>query len=205
MRHVSDHAHPAGSSNEAADFDVQALRRGDAKAFEALVRSETPRLFRMIVRMIRDEDDAKSVLQETFLQAYQRIDTFRGDSKVTTWLYAIGLNQARAYLRKAKRYATLEEQDLERLQPNFRKGRYDPQPVAWDPGKITELNERQRLVHAAIDQLPPDYKQVVLLRDIEGLSTDEAAQIVGVSPGALRVRLHRARQALRTLLERHMR
>ena len=194
---------PADSQPTQPPLDQDAVLRGDRMAFAQLVRQESPRLFRVIVRIVRDEDEARSVMQETFLQAYQRLDTFRRESKLTTWLYAIGINQARAALRRLRRTRTLEEQDIERLQPAFVKGMY-AQPVrAWRPDKVAEANERRRLVHEAIDRLPDTYRTVVILRDIEELSTTEAAELLGISEGALRVRLHRARQALRALLAEH--
>ena len=184
-------------------IDIEALLRGDRQAFEQLVRQESPRLFRVIVRIIKDEDEARSVMQETYLQAYQRLHSFRRESKLTTWLYAIGINLARASLRKTRRYDMLEEGDIERLQPSFVKGMYAQKYEAWNPQRIAERSERQQIVREAIDRLPPDYRLVVMLRDIEQLSTTEAARILEISEGALRVRLHRARQALRALLEKH--
>ena len=184
-------------------IDTEALLRGDRAQFEMLVRQESPRLFRVIVRIIKDEDEARSVMQETFLQAYQRLHSFRRESKLTTWLYAIGINLARASLRKTRRYDMLEEADIERLQPSFNKGMYAQKYEAWNPHLHVERSERQRIVREAIDRLSPDYRLVVILRDIEQLSTSEAARILEISEGALRVRLHRARQALRALLEKH--
>ncbi len=193
--------HPQPSHTE--PIDVEALLAGDRREFEKLVRQESPRLFRVIVRILRDDDETRSVMQETFLQAYQRLDTFRREAKLTTWLYAIGINLARASLRKTRRYDTLEEADIERLQPAFSKGMYAQTYTDWNPLRLAERSERQRLVRQAIDQLPPDYRLVVILRDLEGLSTAEAARVLDISEGALRVRLHRARQALRALLEPH--
>ena len=184
-------------------IDTEAVLRGDRKAFERLVHQESPRLFRIIVRILKDEDEARSVMQETFLQAYLRLHSFRRESKLTTWLYAIGINLARASLRKTRRYELLEEADIERLQPSFSKGMYAQKYPAWNPHQLAERAERRRIVHEAIDQLPPNYRLVVILRDIEQLSTAEAARILEISEGALRVRLHRARQALRALLEKH--
>ena len=193
---------PAQSTTK-SPIDIEALLRGDRAAFEALVRQESPRLFRVIVRIVKDEDEARSVMQETFLQAYQRLHSFRRESKLTTWLYAIGINLARASLRKSRRYDMLEEADLERLQPSFNKGMYAQKVDAWNPQRQAERSERRHLVRQAIDRLPSDYRLVVILRDIEQLSTTEAARILEISEGALRVRLHRARQALRSLLDKH--
>ncbi len=190
---------------EQRGFDPEAVLRGDPQAFEQLVRQESPRLYRVIVRLVRDEDEAQSVMQETFLQAYKRLPTFRGESKLTTWLYAIGINLARASLRKARRTTSLSEEEIERLQPRFVAGMYAEPYEAWNPHRTAERAERRRLVHEAIERLPDDYRSIVTLRDIEGLSTAEAARILEISEGAARVRLHRARQALRKLLDGYFR
>lgn len=184
-------------------LDVEAILRGDRAAFAHLVEKESPRLFRVIVRVLHDEDEARSVMQETFLQAYQRLGTFRRESKLTTWIYAIGINLARAALRKMRRADTFEEADIERMQPRFEKGMFAQEPRSWNPQKIAEKSQRRLLVHRAIAQLPEDYRVIITLRDLEELSTDEAADTLGISNGAARVRLHRARQALRTLLSKH--
>ena len=97
----------------------------------------------------------------------------------------------------------LEEADIERLQPPFRLGMYVERYARWSPERLAELDERRRLVRQAIDRLPDDYRLVVILRDIEELSTAEAARVLELSEGAVRVRLHRARQALRALLDTH--
>lgn len=204
MKHKSNMAEQ-DSREGSTGYDLDALLRGDKAAFELLVKEESARLFRVIVRIVRDEDEAASVMQETFLQAYERIHTFRGDSKLTTWLYAIGINLSRAALRKSRRTTALEEGDLDRLQPSFSRGMYRHTSQDWDPAKIAETNEVRQLVRRAIDRLPEDYRVVVTLRDIQELPTAEVAQMLGISEGAVRVRLHRARQALKSLLDPHMR
>ena len=188
------------SAAEKVKIDQEALLRGDPDQFALLVQNESPRLFRMIMRIVQDEDEARSVLQETYLQAYKRLDTFRGEAKISTWLYAIGLNLARAALRKLKRANPVESDIIERLQPAFQKGMHVQQFDEWNPLKITEKSERKKLVHGAIAELPEDYREVIMLRDIEELSTSEVAETLNISEGAVRVRLHRARTALRTLL-----
>lgn len=181
--------------------DTDAVLRGDRAAFEDLVRQESPRLYRVILRILHDEDEAKSIMQETFLQAYKGLETFRGESKLTTWLYGIGINLARAALRKQQRLQPLEDQELDRLQPEFRQGMYAEPYEPWNPEKLAELKDRKGLVHKAIEQLPEQYRTVLVLRDIEEWSTEETAKMLSISEGAVRVRLHRARQALRALLD----
>jgi RNA polymerase sigma-70 factor (ECF subfamily) len=178
--------------------DVDRLIAGDAHEFEKLVVRESGRLYRIIRRIVRDDDEARSVMQEAFLQAYQRRETFRRESMFTTWLYGIGINLARVSARKSARTSVFSEEQLLQLQ----------QPLAatastsseWNPAKMAESAERQRIVRNAISRLPEDYRIVVSLRDIEELSTDEVAQILGVTEGAVRVRLHRARKALKEML-----
>ena len=89
---------------------VDAILAGDRKAFEEMVIQESPRLYRVILRVLGEPDEAQSILQETFLQAWQRLDTFRGDSRFTTWLYAIGINLAKGSLRKSRRLSSLDDQ-----------------------------------------------------------------------------------------------
>jgi RNA polymerase sigma-70 factor (ECF subfamily) len=186
-------------------LDTERLLAGDRAEFERMVAQESPRLFRVIVRMLGDEDEARSILQETFLQAYQRLDTFRGDSKFTTWLYAIGINLARGELRKSKRLSSLDEKDVERMQPTFDRGMFAERVEPWSPHRLAELHDRRRIVHDAIDRLPADYRTVVTLRDIQEYPTKDVAEMLGISRGAVRVRLHRARQALRSMLDGHFR
>lgn len=194
-----------GASAATYEYDEAAVLSGDEEAFEALVRSETPRLYRLIARILRDEDEARSVLQETFLTAYESLSRFRGQSRLSTWLYGIALNQARAARRKQQRVHAVEVADVDRLQPDPTAGAFSRSVDAWQPDRIAEKSERLRLVRDAIDRLPEDHREVVLLRDMSELSTAEAAEILGISEGALRVRLHRARQALRSLLEVYFR
>lgn len=193
------------SKDTSNNIDLDLLLAGDPTAFEQLVQQESPRLFRMIMRIVQDEDEAKSVMQETYLQAYKRLDTFRKESKFSTWLYAIGLNLARAALRKSRRFDALDDDKVERLQPSYANGMFADTLESWNPQKLAELSERKQLVHKAIAKLPTDYRTVLTLRDIEELSTTEVADTLDISEGAVRVRLHRARHALRNLLTEYFR
>jgi len=156
-----------GTESPTSEPDIDALLRGDEKAFELLVSQESPRLFRIIYRILGDEDEAQNILQETFLQAFQRLHTFRRESKLTTWLYAIGINLARGSLRKSKRLSSLDDQEVDRMQPSFSKGMFVETPEHWDPLKLAEQKDRHAILHQAIHKLPEDYKTIVILRDIE--------------------------------------
>ncbi|PEN05244.1 RNA polymerase subunit sigma-24 [Longimonas halophila] len=168
-----------------------------------MVESETPRLFHIILRYVNDDEAARSLVQETFLQAYKNLDSFRGDSQLTSWVTGIGINLARSWLRKNKRQQPMDEETMERLQPDFRFGRYTGSFEPWDPEQTAERAERKELVHKALDELSDSYREVIVLRDLEERSTKETAELLGISRGAVRVRLHRARQALRSLLDPH--
>lgn len=182
-------------------YDIDKLLSGDHLAFEHLVREETPRLLRMLIRILRNEEDAKSIVQETFLIAYQRMHTFRSESKFTTWLYSIGIYQARMSLRKKRRQRSLQEAEKERLFPQCAWGSYRERYDSWTPELVAESQERARLVRESLEKLPENYREVITLRDMEDLSAKEVSDLVGISDGAVRVRHHRARQALRELLD----
>ncbi|MEQ9105412.1 MAG: sigma-70 family RNA polymerase sigma factor [Rhodothermales bacterium] len=191
-------------TNDPSPVDIEALLAGNRTEFEKLVIQESPRLFRILVRMLGDDDEARSIMQETWLQAWQRLDSFRRESKLTTWLYAIGINLARGVLRKAKRTRPLDEHDVGHLQPSFNRGMFEHHVDAWSPEQFAILADRKQVVHDAIDRLPDDYREVVIMRDIEEMDTDDVARALDLSNGAVRVRLHRARQALRALLQAQM-
>ncbi len=178
----------------------KAILQGDKQAFEQLVRDESPRLYRMIYQIINNEDEARSVLQETFLQSYVRLASFRGEAKLTTWVYSIGLNLARAARRKSSRIRVLEESEFEALSPQFIRGSHARNMKDWDVAHHVERNEQKQLLHEAIRRLPEQHRTIVNLKDINGWATEDVANLLNISHGAVRVRLHRARQALRTLL-----
>lgn len=181
--------------------DLPALLGGNRREFEKLVRRESPRLYRVILRIVKNSDEAESVMQEAYLQAYKRLATFRGDAKFTTWLYAIAINLAKASIRKRKRFSSYEQEQIERMQPRFSRGFHVESYDRWNPHRLAELEQRKRIVHDAISKLPPDHRAIIVLRDIEELSTAEAAAVLDIKEGTARVRLHRARQALRSVLD----
>lgn len=170
---------------------------------DRLVREESGLVYRCVGRIIRDEDEIRNLTQETFLQAIQNIESFRGEAKVSTWLCSIAINLARAHLRKTRRYDVMAEEDLENLLPTFGfLGHGTEMYREWNPEKYAEHGERVEMVRDALELLPDDYKLVIVLRDLEELNTQEVADMLDLSEGAVRVRLHRARQALRKLLDR---
>ena len=177
------------------------LRSGEAAAYEALVRRETPRLLAVARRMLRNEEDARDAVQDAFVNAFRAIDAFEGGCRVSTWLHRIMVNAALMKLRTRRRKP---EESIEGLLPTFLEdGHHAHHPREWRDDIETELarKEDRDFVRACIDELPESYRTVLLLRDIEDLDTAETAELLGVSENVVKVRLHRARQALRTLLE----
>jgi len=191
-----------------ADDDevLRRLRGGDEEAYATVVRRHGGHLLAVARRFLRNEEDARDAVQEAFRAAFRAIDRFEGGAKLSTWLHRIAVNAALMRLRSRKRRP---ETAIEDLLPAYREDGHHldpPRPWAVAPdGDEAERNEVRELVRDAIDRLPDAYRNVVLLRDIEGIDTEETARLLETSPGAIKTRLHRARQALRTLLNPHFR
>jgi RNA polymerase sigma-70 factor, ECF subfamily len=181
------------------------MRAGDESAFEACVRTYCGRLLAVALRILRNEEDANDAIQEAFLSAFKGIQQFKGEARLSTWLHRIVVNAALGRLRRLQRHP---EQSIESLLPHFGEGEHqlDP-PVPWKatPETVVQDRETREVVRNCINQLPETYRMVLLLRDIEGLATEETAQVLGTSAGVVKTRLHRAHQALRTLLDPHFR
>jgi RNA polymerase sigma-70 factor, ECF subfamily len=184
------------------DALVARLRAGDEAAFELVVRREGGRLLAVARRFLRNEDDARDAVQEAFLSAFRSIATFAQGSRFSTWLHRILINVCLMKLRSTRRRA---EGSIEDLLPKFAEdGHQIDHPTPGWEGSAEELLQRSEtrvIVRRTIEQLPDTYRSVLLLRDIEELTTEEVARLLGVTENAVKIRLHRARQALRTLLE----
>lgn len=177
------------------------VRRHDNAACEEFVRRFGGQMLAVARRFLRCEQDAADAVQEAFLSAFRSIEDFSGSSRIGTWLHRIVVNSCLMKLRSAKsRPAT----SIESLLPTFDEtGHHARRVLAWDapPSDRVHAAELRAMVRASIDDLPEQHRVVLLLRDIEELDTQETAERLAISPAAVKVRLHRARQALRTLLE----
>jgi RNA polymerase sigma-70 factor (ECF subfamily) len=179
---------------------VDRLKAGDAEAFEELVRTAGGRLLAVARRFLRDEEAARDAVQETFFSAFRAIHRFDGHSQLSTWLHRIVVNASLMRLRTRQRRA---EQSLEPLLPTFGEDGQQIEPVmSWTecPEQLLAQKETRAIIRAAIGELPDSHRAVLLMRDIEGLSTQEAADVLGISENALKLRLHRARLALGTIV-----
>lgn len=193
---------PASRSNHIDEQEmVQRLKAGDQQAFEELVRTLGGRMLAVARRLLKDEDTARDAVQDALLSAFRAIQTFDGHSQLSTWLHRIVINAA---LMRIRSRARRPEHPIEPLLPRFAEDGHHAEPVlswALSAEQALEQKETRLLVRRAINELPATYRNVLLLRDIEGLSTKEAADAVGVTENALKLRLHRARQALATLIK----
>lgn len=184
---------------------LQGLRNGDDAAYEELVRTQGGRLLAVTRRILGNDDDAHDAVQEAFLSAFRSIDRFQGGSLVSTWLHRIAVNAALMKLRSRKRRP---EESIDDLLPKYLEDGHPAQPaVPWRELSDVQLvrAETREQVRSSIDKLPEGYRTVLVLRDIEELDTAEVAELLGMTKNAVKTRLHRARQALRGLLEPELR
>ncbi len=191
------------ASSEAAL--VERLRRGDDAAYGQLVRDYGGRLFAVANRLLRNDDDARDAVQDGFIAAFRAIGRFEGGSQISTWLHRIVVNAALMKLRSRRRKL---EESLDDLLPTFTEdGHHAQHNTEWSlsPLDAAERGDTRALVRECIDRLPETYRTVLLMRDIEELDTEETAKMLGITENAVKIRLHRARQSLRTLLDPHVR
>jgi RNA polymerase sigma-70 factor (ECF subfamily) len=191
---------PPMSARPDSDADLVArLQRGDDTAFEAIVRAHGGRLLSVARRFLGNNEDAQDAVQDAFIRAYKAIHTFEARAQLHTWLHRILVNTALMKLRERRRRPT---ESIEDLLPTYSTDGH--QAVAsrdWSDA-VLERKESAAIVREAIAMLPDQYREVLVLRDIEEKDTAETAALLGTSSNVVKVRLHRARQALRTLLDR---
>jgi RNA polymerase sigma-70 factor (ECF subfamily) len=156
-------------------------------------------------RIVGNDEDARDVVQSAYLSAFRAIDAFEGAAQLSTWLHRIVVNTALMRLRSRRRKP---EESIETLLPAFKADGHFEERFAsgsLSAEQLLERKETRQIVRAAIEQLPDAYRTVLILRDIEEMPTREVADALEITPAAVKVRLHRARQALFTLLRRHYR
>ena len=157
---------------------VRAAQNGDVDAFEELVRRYQTSIYRVALRMLGSRADAQDAVQETFVRAWRALPRFRHDSAISTWLYRIVTRRALDKIASRRSTETLDEVEVE---------------AGPDPAQAAEDQERLRAVRRAIAKLPPDQRAALVLREFEGLSYQEVAQVLGASVPAIKTRIHRAR------------
>ncbi len=199
---VLDRLPPSTREGYEKEADLVArIRAGDERACEMLVRRHAGAMQAVARRFLGCEADSDDAVQDAFVSAFQSLDTFAGNARLATWLHRIVVNHCLMKLRQRKRRRTMS---LDGLLPTFDETGHHTRPVTpWTqpPEERLAQAETRAQVRACIDRLPEPYRVVLLLRDIEERDTDETAEMLGISRAAVKTRLHRARQALRTLLE----
>ena len=184
---------PPGAEGES--ILVERAKAGDRDAFEELVRRHAEWLYAVVLRFVADADEAQEVTQEAFLRAWRSIGRFEGRSRFFTWLYRIGINEAK---RRATRRPPVPVASLED----------EPVPEAPDWSEAPETRSAQadlrRVLEESIRSLPIEYRATIVLRDVEGLSTKEAAEVMDLGQAAFKSRLHRARLAVRRAVDEYV-
>jgi RNA polymerase sigma-70 factor, ECF subfamily len=182
------HVHARGRE---AQLLAQA-QHGDVAAFEALTRGCVDRLFAVVLRLVGDHAEAEDVVQEALLRAWRGIDRFRGNSAFFTWLYRIAINEANRSLEKGARRPPAVDPTDEHVQESASDD--------LGPARLIEYREVRTRLGEALSALPLQYRTAVILRDVEGLSTREAAEVTGIGEAAFKSRLHEGRLRLRNAL-----
>lgn len=194
---------PPVAANPEDGILLARLRSGDESAFEELVNENGGRMLSTARRLVRGEDDAHDVVQEAFLLAFRSLPAFEGRSRLSTWLHRIVINVALIKLRSRKRRPEVSiEEQLPRFDASGHRVVEAHDVMDVTPADELHRERMLRLMRQCMERLPESYRVVLMLRDIEDLTTEEAAEAVGIKTVALKVRLHRARQALKTLLQK---
>lgn len=197
---------PRGDTRTLSDAElVELARQGGENAIRTLIERNNQRLFRAARSVLRNDSEAEDVVQETYVKAFTALASFRGEASFSTWLTRIALNEAVSRLRRRRKDSDLEALD---------------QAVSADAGLVslfplslvplpadTEAarSEMRQMLETAIDGLPEGFRTVFVLRDVEGLSTEETADHLALKPETVKTRLHRARRMLRAVLEEELR
>ena len=170
---------------------IARARNGDALAFEELVRQQAPQLYRLLLRMVGDASAAEDVAQESFVRAWRALPSFRGEARFSTWLYRIAVNEANRFLARESRRELLPFDDV----------LHDVPDLGAQTAELAEGAELREQLERLLAELPANYRVAVVLRDVEGFSNEEAAELLELDVRNFKSRLHRGRMALRQQLE----
>ena len=180
--------------NDTDEALVERARAHDRAAFELLMRRHNQRVYRVVRSLLRDADEIEDVIQQSYLQAFLHLDQFGGNARWSTWVCRIAINEALARIRQRGRFVSIDAASEEAM-ADFSKG------PDGDPERKAAGREFGAMVEQAIDGLPDIYRSVLILREIEGMTTEETAAVLGVEIDVVKTRLHRARAALRSAIE----
>lgn len=194
------HAEPHGIDEATL---LAGLRAGEDGAYEQMVRAFGGRMLAVAMRIVRNEEDARDVVQIAYLSAFRSLKQFEGNCRLSTWLHRIVVNAALMKLRNRRRRP---EESIEPLLPTYLDDGHHAEQFSRNDipaDKLLEQEEMRAVMRSCIAQLPDRHRTILVMRDIEDIATTEVASMLGVTPNAVKIRLHRARQALVTVLRRH--
>jgi len=188
---------------------VEAAQKGDTYAFEELIRRYEDRIYSLAYRILHDKEEAYDVLQETAISAFKNINRFKGKSSFSTWIYKIALNFA--LMRKRKQKSLLKKAQILQPEDDDEISQFvdisEKQNITdWSENPILNLEnqELKDLLMESLNKLPEKYRNVLILKELEGRSVEEVAKILGISTSATKTRLHRGRLYLRELLDKYV-
>jgi RNA polymerase sigma-70 factor (ECF subfamily) len=185
---------------------IERLVARDERAFNELVRAYERRVFALVLRMLGDRAEAEDLAQEVFVQVFKAIGTFRGDSKLSTWVYRIAVNLCKNRSKYLRVRHTGEQDELEAIAERTPLGDASHANVSHvaRPDEALGGKQVEQIVQRAILQLEPEFRECLVLRDVEELSYEEIGEITGLPPGTVKSRIHRARAMLREIVEREL-
>ncbi len=181
---------------------VERLKRRDEAAFSELVRLYQGRIFHLVLRMIGDPAEAEELSQEVFITVFKAIDGFRGDSKLSTWMYRVATNHCKNRIKYLSRRARASKRELDEIADRdaIESGTMSTSARLPRPDDMAQARQVERLIQRALLELDDDQRELVVLRDIENMTYEEIQRVTGLPEGTVKSRLHRARQALQQRL-----
>lgn len=181
---------------------IARLKKRDEAAFNIFVRTYEQRVFALVLRMLGNRAEAQDLAQEVFITVFKSIDSFRGDSRLGTWLYRVAVNHCKNRIKYLHRRSTRAHDAIDDARESdvAEGGALGGRPAR--PDEAVEGSEMERAVQKALAELDPEHRELIVLRDLEGLAYEEIVQITGLPDGTVKSRLHRARAALREAIER---
>jgi RNA polymerase sigma-70 factor (ECF subfamily) len=185
---------------------IERLRARDERAFLELVQLYQGRVYKLVFRMLGRRDEAEDLAQEVFVQVFKAVGTFRGDSRLGTWIYCIAVNLCKNRLKYLGRRKTDSQGDYEPIKDRLSVDGM-PGVTSGDverPDQMVEGLELERIVRHCLNEMDTDFREILVLRDLEDLSYEELSEITGLPDGTVKSRLHRARAMLKTAVERKL-
>lgn len=185
---------------------IERLRGRDERAFNDLVQRYEQRVFRLVFRMLGRRDEAEDMVQEVFVQVFKAVETFRGDSKLSTWIYRIAINLCKNRAKYLSRRRTEAQDELEQMSEwrSLHEGRGITVGETNRPDQVVQGYQLETIVRLSIAQLDSDFREVLVLRDIEDLPYEDIMEITGLPEGTVKSRIHRARAMLKQRIEAQM-